>query len=106
MDAEPTRRDPERQLAGVLNSLRSGKISDEDWVRITGATSQLSEAKIFIDETPALNSAELAIVEWVSWFNHERLHSSIGDVPPAEFEALYVDQGDQLISPLMKIGSN
>jgi replicative DNA helicase len=42
-----------------LNSIRSGKISDEDWVRITGATSQLSEAKIFVDETPALNPTEL-----------------------------------------------
>jgi len=42
-----------------LNSLRSGKISDEDWVRITSATSQLSEAKIFVDETPALNPTEL-----------------------------------------------
>ncbi len=47
-------------VGGVpLNSLRSGKISDEDWARITGATSQLSEAKIFIDETPALNPTEL-----------------------------------------------
>ena len=42
-----------------LNSLRSGRISDEDWVRITGATSQLSEAKIFVDETPALTPTEL-----------------------------------------------
>jgi replicative DNA helicase len=42
-----------------LNSLRSGRISDEDWVRITGATSQLSEAKVFIDETPALTPTEL-----------------------------------------------
>src|SRR5262249_55811248 len=41
------------------NSLRRGKISDEDWVRITSATSQLSEAKIFVDETPALNPTEL-----------------------------------------------
>jgi replicative DNA helicase len=52
-----------RMLASIggvpLNSLRSGKISDEDWVRITGATSQLSEAKIFVDETPALNPTEL-----------------------------------------------
>lgn len=32
---------------------------------------------------------ELAIVEWVAWFNSERLHESLGDVPPAEFEALY-----------------
>jgi replicative DNA helicase len=47
-------------IGGVpLSSLRSGKISDEDWVRITSATSQLSEAKIFIDETPALNPTEL-----------------------------------------------
>jgi hypothetical protein len=33
--------------------------------------------------------AELAIVEWVSWFNHDRLHSSIGDIPPVEFEQNY-----------------
>jgi putative transposase len=41
---------------------------------------------------------ELAVVEYVSWFNHERLHESLGDVSPAEFEDLYVRQGDQLIS--------
>lgn len=29
---------------------------------------------------------EIAIVEWVDWYNHRRLHSSIGDVPPAEYE--------------------
>ena len=52
-----------RMLASIggvpLNSLRSGKISDDDWVRITSATSQLSEAKIFVDEAPALNPTEL-----------------------------------------------
>ena len=30
--------------------------------------------------------AEPAIARWVAWFNHDRLHSSIGDVPPVEFE--------------------
>ena len=49
---------------------------------------------------------EPAVVEYVSWFNNERLHESLGDLPPAEFEDLYVQQGDQLISPSMKIGSN
>ena len=34
---------------------------------------------------------ELAVVEWISWFNNDRLHESLGDIPPAEFEAL---QGD------------
>jgi transposase InsO family protein len=29
------------------------------------------------------------VVEWVAWYNTGRLHSSIGDVPPAEFEANY-----------------
>jgi replicative DNA helicase len=52
-----------RMLASVggvpLTNLRSGRISDDDWVRITSATSQLSEAKIFVDETPALNPTEL-----------------------------------------------
>ena len=47
-------------IGGVpLASIRSGRISDEDWVRITSATSQLSEAKIFVDETPALTPTEL-----------------------------------------------
>ena len=47
-------------IGGVpLQNLRSGRISDDDWVRITSATSQLSEAKIFIDETPALTPTEL-----------------------------------------------
>jgi putative transposase len=31
---------------------------------------------------------ELAVVEYVSWFNHDRLHESLDDIPPVEFEAL------------------
>ena len=25
---------------------------------------------------------------YISWFNHDRLHESLGDIPPVEFEAL------------------
>lgn len=32
---------------------------------------------------------ELAIVEWVGWFNSSRLHESIGDISPEEFERRY-----------------
>ena len=35
---------------------------------------------------------ELAVVEYIAWFNHDRLHESLGDIPPAEFEALYADR--------------
>src|SRR6188472_1165240 len=29
---------------------------------------------------------ELAVVEYIGWFNHDRLHKALGDIPPAEFE--------------------
>jgi putative transposase len=32
---------------------------------------------------------EIETLEWVDWFNNRRLHSEIGYVPPAEFEAAY-----------------
>jgi putative transposase len=42
---------------------------------------------------------ELAIVEWVGWFNDVRLHESLGDLPPAEFETLSLSGTvDRLIS--------
>ena len=34
-----------------------------------------------------LEDLELATLEWVDWFNHRRLSSAIGYVPPAECEA-------------------
>jgi len=47
-------------VGGVpMHDIRSGRISDQDWVRITSATSQLAEARIFIDESPGLTPTEL-----------------------------------------------
>lgn len=37
-------------------------------------------------------AVELATLEWVSWFNHQRLLGSIGDIPPAEAEERYYRQ--------------
>lgn len=39
-----------------------------------------------------MESVELATLEWVAWFNHQRLLSSIGYIPPAEAEAKYYRQ--------------
>jgi transposase InsO family protein len=33
---------------------------------------------------------ELAIVEYVSWYNTRRLHSALGDVPPTEYPGLEI----------------
>ena len=38
---------------------------------------------------PTRTGLEFAIVEYLGWFNHDRLHSALGDIPPAEFEALH-----------------
>ncbi len=38
---------------------------------------------------------ELAIVEWVAWFNTDRLHESLGDRPPVEFEQALAGTHDQ-----------
>jgi putative transposase len=35
---------------------------------------------------------ELAILEYVDWFNNRRLHESLGDIPPLEFEAEWADK--------------
>jgi replicative DNA helicase len=47
-------------VGGVpLHDIRSGRVTDHDWVRISSATSQLQEARIFIDESPGLTPTEL-----------------------------------------------
>jgi putative transposase len=48
---------------------------------------------------------ELAVVEYIGWFNHARLHEALGDMPPAEMEALYAPRCETNISLEMKRGS-
>ncbi len=39
--------------------IRTGKLEDEDWPRISSTVSMLSEAPLFIDDTPALSPVEV-----------------------------------------------
>ena len=39
-----------------------------------------------------LDDVEYATLEYVDWFNHRRLHGELGMIPPAEFEATFVQQ--------------
>jgi putative transposase len=43
---------------------------------------------------------ELATLGWVHWFHQTRLHSSIGHVPPIEYEAAYYRHIDPQQQPL------
>jgi putative transposase len=35
---------------------------------------------------PTRSQLELAVVEYIAWYNGARLHASLGDIPPAEYE--------------------
>jgi transposase InsO family protein len=50
-----------------------------------------------------LEEVEFATLEWVDWFNNQRLLEPIGDIPPAEFEAMYYERQE---SPAMEVGFN
>lgn len=39
--------------------LRTGRLNDEDWPRLTHAIQKMNDAQFYIDETPALNPIEL-----------------------------------------------
>jgi putative transposase len=39
-----------------------------------------------------LDDVELAVLEWVDWHNHRRLHSACHDLTPVEYEQIYYRQ--------------
>jgi putative transposase len=43
-----------------------------------------------------VEAVEFATLEWVDWFNHRRLLEPIGNIPPAEAEARYYEQLNDL----------
>jgi putative transposase len=44
----------------------------------------------------SLEAVEFATLEWVDWFNHRRLLEPIGNIPPAEAEARYYAQTENV----------
>jgi replicative DNA helicase len=53
------------------HKVRTGRIADDEWPRLTEAWGRLSEAPLYIDETPALNALELRS-------RARRLHRQVG----------------------------
>lgn len=46
-----------------------------------------------------LDDLELATLEWIDFYNHRRLHSACGDIPPAEYEAMHYHRLGQQVLP-------
>jgi putative transposase len=51
----------------------------------------------------SIEAVELATLEWVHWFNNQRLLEPLGYVPPVEFESMYYEQQS---TPAMAVGFN
>ena len=64
--------------------------------RLSPTTTRCAESTNGLYKTEAINdggptwtdrlAVERKVARWVHWYNHQRLHSSIGDLPPLEFE--------------------
>lgn len=52
-------------------------------------TEAISTDVFHIGPLKTIVDVEYATAGWVDWWNHRRLHSSIGHIPPAEHEQAY-----------------
>ncbi|SDJ05406.1 putative transposase [Arthrobacter subterraneus] len=52
------------------------------------ALNSLFKAELVRNKGPwkDINHLEVALAEWVDWYNHRRLHGELGHVPPSEYE--------------------
>lgn len=55
------------------------------------AFNSLHKAELIRNEGPwpGLDHVEYATAEYIDWFNHRRLHGSLGKVPPTEYETTH-----------------
>jgi transposase InsO family protein len=79
------------RLAEERIELSVGSVGDAYDNALAETINGLFKAEVIRNNGPwrNLEEVEFATLAWVDWFNHRRLLSSIGDVPPAEFEAMY-----------------
>jgi putative transposase len=47
--------------------------------------SELVDGRLY----PSFEHAEQAALSWIGFYNTQRLHEALGDIPPAEYEALH-----------------
>lgn len=45
-----------------------------------------------------VDDVTLATLEWVAWYNNDRLHSACGNIPPKEFEENHCNQQTALVA--------
>ena len=58
------------------------------------ALNSLFKAELIRNKGPwkGIDDVEIAVAEYIDWFNHRRLHGEIGMVPPVEYELQYYSE--------------
>ncbi len=72
--------------AGVVASV--GTTGDSYDCALAEAFNSLFKAELIRNKGPwrSIDDLEIAVAEYIDWFNHRRLHGEIGLVPPVEYE--------------------
>jgi len=75
--------------AGVVASVGSRGDSYDN--AMAEAFNSLFKAELVRNRGPwkSIDDLEIAVAEYIDWFNHRRLHGEIGMVPPVEYENLH-----------------
>jgi transposase InsO family protein len=82
--------------AGIEPSV--GSVGDSYDNALAETVNGLFKAEVIHHRGPwrSFEAVEFATLEWVDWFNNRRLLAAIGNIPPAEAEARFYAQIDQL----------
>ena len=93
--------DPLWRAAGRDRSVRpvGSKGDSYDYVAAE-AVNSLYKRELIDRDGPwdGISDVTLATMEWVAWYNSERLHFACGNVPPKEFEENYHNQQVRLVA--------
>ena len=81
--------------AGIEPSV--GSVGDSYDNALAETMNGLYKAEIIWPNAPwrGIEEVEFATLEWVDWFNNRRLLEPIGNIPPAEFEQMYLQQQNE-----------
>ena len=77
------------RLAEVDVVASVGSVGDSYDNAMAEAFNSLFKAELVRNRGPwaAINDLEIAVAEYIDWYNHRRLHGEIGLIPPVEYEA-------------------
>jgi putative transposase len=79
------------RLADVEAVASVGSVGDSYDNAMAEALNSLFKAELVRNKGPwrGINDLEIAVAEYVDWYNHRRLHGELRLVPPVEYEALH-----------------